>query len=325
MPKKLFILNIDLGNNNFQKLAFNYGDIPEETAFLFCQEYGLDTKAYEFVVYNLKEKLRIVAQQQEQEELDQKEDPDDQREEGHYQQEDPEAYQDAGFTDAIMRNYQNRAHPTHEPEFSPEIQGHEPQSYPRTKDFSAPQKKPRSSSKIKTASKKTDAAPGQQKTNLYAGQTQKPGPPKKPAKPLQTTNKKLQNHNNTKSQPFSTNSENFNSYGLQANPPKPKYFTGAKRGNPKNPNPFPDEFNSNLFNDPIFAGAKNTKNRSQELGGQSVGDENFGKKDLKKKRRQNVNTGAGMRSGSKNRRGKSGANKSVEMGGGANGLMHHNE
>lgn len=317
MPKKLFILNIDLGNNNFQKLAFNYGDIPEETAFLFCQEYGLDTKAYEFVVYNLKEKLRIVAQQQEQEELDQQKDPDTQPEEDHFQQEDPEAYQNAGLTDAIMRNYQNRAYPTHEPEFSPEIQGHEPQSYQQSKDPSNPKKKPRYSSKNKTASKKADP---NQKTNLYAPVTQKPAPLKKSAKPLQMTTKKLQNHNNTKSQSFSTNTENFNSYGLQANPPKPKYFTGAKKGNPKNPDGFRDEFNSNLFNDPIFTAAKNGNNRSQVSN-----DDNFGGKDFKKKRRQNVNAGAGSRSGSKNRRGKSGGSRSGEMGGGGNARMDHNE
>jgi hypothetical protein len=58
--KKLFILSIDIGDGQTQKLTFHEGDIAEEVGFLFCQQYGLDSPSYEFIVSNLKEKSRLV-------------------------------------------------------------------------------------------------------------------------------------------------------------------------------------------------------------------------------------------------------------------------
>jgi hypothetical protein len=58
--KKLFILSIDIGDGQTQKLTFREGDIAEEVGFLFCQQYGLDSPSYEFIVSNLKEKSRLA-------------------------------------------------------------------------------------------------------------------------------------------------------------------------------------------------------------------------------------------------------------------------
>ena len=54
--KKLFILSIDIGDSQTQKITFREGDIPEEVAFILCQQWGLDSPSYEFIVQNLKER-----------------------------------------------------------------------------------------------------------------------------------------------------------------------------------------------------------------------------------------------------------------------------
>jgi hypothetical protein len=72
--KKLFILSIDIGDGQTQKLTFREGDIAEEVGFLFCQQYGLDSPSYEFIVSNLKEKSRLADEENFPEE---DEDPDD--------------------------------------------------------------------------------------------------------------------------------------------------------------------------------------------------------------------------------------------------------
>ena len=74
MAKKLFILNIDIGDNQLEKLSFREGDIPEEVAFLFCQEYALDTKAYEFIVQTLRQKNKIINEDLSEDEQDLEED-----------------------------------------------------------------------------------------------------------------------------------------------------------------------------------------------------------------------------------------------------------
>lgn len=54
----LFVLKVDMGNNDQQFITFRQNDTAEDLAFEFCKMHGLNIKVYDFIADALKQKYR---------------------------------------------------------------------------------------------------------------------------------------------------------------------------------------------------------------------------------------------------------------------------
>lgn len=55
-PDVLFVLKVDMGGGQQEYIHFCRDDSPEDLAFAFCQQFGLNVKVYDFVADSLRQK-----------------------------------------------------------------------------------------------------------------------------------------------------------------------------------------------------------------------------------------------------------------------------